>query len=115
MVAAFDAVLAQALKLPDEDRRALVAHLLETFEPGYAEYDPAWVEAIQRRLAAMADGSATVVPWPAARPEIARDKMHDELGEALDVGIAELDRGRGIESSIDEFMAEIDAAVGLGP
>jgi hypothetical protein len=60
MVAALDTVLAQALELPDEDRRALVAHL-------------------------------------------------------LDVGIAELDRGQGIESSVDEFMAEIDAAVGLAP
>jgi hypothetical protein len=40
--------------------------------------------------------------------------VRDKLGEALDVGIAELDRGRGIESSIDEFMAEIDAALGLG-
>lgn len=41
--------------------------------------------------------------------------MRDGLGEALDVGIAELDRGQGIESSSDEFMAEIDAAVGLAP
>jgi hypothetical protein len=115
MVVAFDVVLTQALKLPSEDRRALVAHLLETFEPGYAEYDPAWGEAIQRRLAAIADGSAVVVPCPATRQQIAGDKMRDDLGEALDVGIAELDRGQGIESSIDEFMAEIDAAVGLTP
>lgn len=115
MIDAFDVVLAQALKLPSEDRRALVAHLLETFEPGYAEYDPAWGEAIQRRLAAIADGSATVVPCPATRQQIASDKMRDDLGKALDVGIAELDRGQGIESSIDEFMAEIDAAVGLAP
>jgi len=114
MVEAFDAVLAQALKLPRESRRALVAHLLETFEPGDAEYDPAWGEAIQRRLAVIADGSATVVPWPAAQ-QVTGDKVRDELGEALDVGIAELDRGQGIESSIDEFMAEIDAAVGLAP
>jgi hypothetical protein len=115
MIDALDVVLAQALKLTDEDRRALVAHLLETLEPGYAEYDPAWGEAIQRRLAALADGSATVVPWPAGRPQMASDKARDELGKALDVGIAELDRGQGIESSIDEFMAEIDAAVGLAP
>lgn len=115
MIDAFEAVLAQSLKLPNEDRRALVAQLLESFKPGYAEYDRAWGEAIQRRLAAIADGSATVVPWPVARPQIASDKMRDELGEALDVGITELDRGQGIESSIDEFMAEIDAAVGLVP
>lgn len=115
MADAFDAVLAQALKLTNEDRRALVAHLLETFEPGYAEYDSAWGDAIQRRLAAIAGGSATIVPWPAAREQIDSDKMRDELGKALDVGIAELDRGQGIESSIDEFMAEVDAAVGLTP
>lgn len=115
MVDVFDVVLAQALKLPSEDRRALVTRLLETFEPGYAAYDPAWGEAIQRRLAAIADGSATVVPCPAARQPVASDKMRDDLGEALDVGIAELDRGQGIESTIDEFMAEIDAAVGLAP
>jgi hypothetical protein len=116
MVDAFDDVLAQALKLPSEDRRALVAHLLDTFEPGYAEYDPAWGEAIQRRLATIADGSATAQPCPAARQQkSASDKKRDDLGEALDVGIAELDRGQGIESSIDDFMAEIDAAVGLAP
>lgn len=113
MAAALDAVLTQALKLPDGDRRALVALLLETFEPGYAEYDPAWGEAIQRRLAVIANGSATSVPRPAAREQIAADKIRDELGTALDVGIAELDHGRGLESSIDGFMAEIDAAVGL--
>lgn len=59
--------------------------------------------------------SAIIGPWPAARPQIAGGKMRDKLGEALDVGTAELDRGQGIESSIDEFMAEIDAAVGLAP
>ena len=66
MIDAFEAVLAQALKLPNEDRRTLVVHLLETFEPGDAEYDPAWGEVIQRRLAAIANGSATIVPWPGA-------------------------------------------------
>ena len=115
MADAFEVVLSEALKLPDEDRRALVAHLLETFEPGYTEHDPAWVEPIQPHLAAMADGSVAIVPSPTARQQIASDKMRDELGKALDVGIAELDRGQGIESSIDEFMAEIDAAVGLAP
>jgi hypothetical protein len=113
MLDAFDIVLAQALKLPSEGRRALVTQLLETFEPGYAEYDAAWGETIQRRLAAIADGSATIVPSPTARQHIASD--NDELGEALDMGITELDSGQGIESSIDEFMAEIDAAVGLAP
>jgi len=85
MADAFDTVLTQALKLPDEERRALVVHLLGTFEPGDIE------------------------------DEIADDDRRDDLGEALDLGIAELDSGQGIESSIDELMAEIDAAVGLAP
>jgi hypothetical protein len=97
-----------------EQRHVRLSDSRTWIEPGYAEYDPAWGEAIQRRLAAIADGSATVVPWP-VRPQIAGDKMRDELGDALGVGIAELDRGQGIESSVDEFMAEIDAVVGLGP
>ena len=115
MLDTFDVVLAQALKLPEEDRRSLVAQLLETFEPGYAGYDAAWGETIQRRLAAITEGSATIVPAPTSPRQIARDKAHDELGAALDVGIAELDRGQSIESTLDEFMAEIDAAVGLTP
>lgn len=50
---------------------------------------------------------------PIRPSQIAGDKMRDELGEALDLGIAETDRGQGIESSIDEVMAGIDAAAGL--
>jgi hypothetical protein len=48
-----------------------------------------------------------------ARP--AGDQMRAALGKALDVGITELDRGQGIESSVEEFMDEIDAVLGLGP
>jgi len=113
MIDAFHAVLAQVQKLSDEERRALILHLLETFEPGHGVYDAAWGETIQRRLDAIADGSVTTVPWSTASQPIASNETCDELGEALDVGIDELDRGQGIESSIDEFMAEIDAAVGL--
>ena len=36
-----------------------------------------------------------------------------ELGEALDVGIAELDAGLGVETTPDELMAEISAELGL--
>jgi hypothetical protein len=115
MADAFDTVLMQALRLPDEERRALVVYLLGTFQPGDIEDDAAWGETGQRRLAAIAKGFATTVPWLTARQQIADDERPDDLGEALDLGIAELDSGQGIESSIDEFMAEIDAAVGLAP
>jgi hypothetical protein len=36
-----------------------------------------------------------------------------ELCEALDVGIAELDAGLGVETTPDELMAEISAELGL--
>jgi hypothetical protein len=114
MIETFDMVLAQALKLPDEDRRTLIARLLDTLMPGDAKCGVAWDDTIEPRLAAIADKSETTVPWPGGHPRLG-DKMHDDLGEALDVGIAELDRGQCTESSIDEFMTEIDAAVGLTP
>jgi len=37
------------------------------------------------------------------------------LRDALNEGLAELDAGLGKESTVEEFMAEIDAAVGLIP
>jgi len=39
--------------------------------------------------------------------------MRDELGEELGLGIAELDQGQGIESTIDESHGRDRAAVGL--
>lgn len=38
-----------------------------------------------------------------------------ELREAIDVAVAELDAGLGVESSVDEFMAEVWIAVDLDP
>jgi hypothetical protein len=35
------------------------------------------------------------------------------LREALDIGLAELDAGLGVEISVDALMAEISAEVGL--
>lgn len=49
--------------------------------------------------------------------EVVRDALEEKklvaLREALDAGIAELDAGLGMESSIEEFMAEIDAEADL--
>ena len=51
--------------------------------------------------------------------EVVRDALEEKklaaLREALDAGIAELDAGLGVESSIEEFMVEIDAEVDLTP
>jgi Arc/MetJ-type ribon-helix-helix transcriptional regulator len=46
------------------------------------------------------------------RDAIERKKLA-VLREALDVGIAELDAGLGVETTPDELMAEISAELGL--
>ena len=53
----------------------------------------------------------------ASAEDVVRDALEEKkravLREALDAGIADLDAGRGIETSPDELMAEIYADVGL--
>jgi Arc/MetJ-type ribon-helix-helix transcriptional regulator len=44
-----------------------------------------------------------------------QEKKLRALRDALNEGLAELDAGLGEESTVEEFMAEIDAAVGLTP
>jgi hypothetical protein len=44
-----------------------------------------------------------------------QEKKLSALREALDAGIAELDAGLGLESSVEDFMAEIDRETGLAP
>ena len=51
----------------------------------------------------------------ASRPRAVGAAMTPLASGSRPSGIAELDLGQDIESSIDEFMAEIDAAVGLTP
>jgi len=46
--------------------------------------------------------------------EALEDKKRAVLREALQEGIAELDAGKGVETSPDELMDEVDAELGLG-
>ena len=66
MTAAFKAVLAQALELPDEERSELAAQLLRSLVPDgdsltEEEWDAAWSTEINRRLAAIRSGEAELV------------------------------------------------------
>jgi Arc/MetJ-type ribon-helix-helix transcriptional regulator len=51
--------------------------------------------------------------------EVVRNAMEEKklavLRAALDVGIAELDAGLGVETSPEELMAEVCADLGLDP
>lgn len=65
-------VLAEALKLPAEERAALAAKLvtsLETAEPS-EEVERAWSEELERRIADVDAGSAQLVPWEEVRARI---------------------------------------------
>ena len=46
--------------------------------------------------------------------EALEEKKRAVLREALQEGIAELDAGKGVETSPDELMNEVDAELGLG-
>jgi len=93
-----------------DDRRALVARLLESFKLGDAEYEPAG----RRRPSdagldhgRICDGRTVASRAPTNRRPIGCATNSRGAGPRH----RELDQGQGIESTIDEVMAEIDALV----
>jgi len=64
---AFDAVLAQALQLPEEERGDLVARLLRSLEPDDGDevtgddWEGAWSAEIDRRVEEVRNGTADLV------------------------------------------------------
>ena len=66
MTAAFKAVLAQAMNLPDEERGELAAQLLRSLVPDGdgstdEEWNAAWSAEISRRVAAIRSGEAELI------------------------------------------------------
>jgi Arc/MetJ-type ribon-helix-helix transcriptional regulator len=51
--------------------------------------------------------------------DVVRDALEEKkravLREGLDAGIAELDAGRGVETSPEDLLAEVYADIGLAP
>ncbi|QDU26841.1 Putative addiction module component [Anatilimnocola aggregata] len=66
----FNSVLASAQQLTEEERVRLIDALCETLpeEPG-SELHPEWKEELERRVAAIEDGTATLIPWETVRDE----------------------------------------------
>ena len=66
-MAAFDAVLDQALQLPDEERGKLAARLLESLGPedgdelSSDEWDAEWSAELARRVREVREGSVALV------------------------------------------------------
>ena len=71
MNARVDHLLHEALELPDDQRSALVAALLDSLEgsadPSIAE---AWREEVRKRRKALRDGSIQATPWAESKARL---------------------------------------------
>jgi putative addiction module component (TIGR02574 family) len=77
MTASTAAVLAEALRLDEEARAELAAELLASLDgPADADAESAWAAEIERRVAALEDGTASLEPWDDVRRRIERDILH---------------------------------------
>ena len=68
-------LLNNAMRLPDEQRAALAAALIESLDHEVDDdAETAWSAEIARRLREVKSGQAKTVPWPQARQMIAADE-----------------------------------------
>jgi putative addiction module component (TIGR02574 family) len=71
-------LLNDAMRLPDEQRAALAAALIESLDGGVDEdAEAAWAVEIARRLREVESGHVKTIPWPQARRMIVADERPD--------------------------------------
>ena len=64
-------LLAEALRLSDEERAALAGELIQSLDSDVdAEAEAAWSEEIRARLDRLDAGTAKTIPWSEARRRI---------------------------------------------
>jgi putative addiction module component (TIGR02574 family) len=64
-------ILDDAMKLSDAERADVAACLFASLDhETHANLDPAWESEIERRLHAIDNGKATMIPWEEARQRI---------------------------------------------
>ncbi|MBI4556226.1 MAG: addiction module protein [Candidatus Hydrogenedentes bacterium] len=72
-----EAVLKEALGLPEQERAEIAGALLESLEPPLdPEIDWAWRDEVARRVAQFEAGEVKTIPW-----EQVRDRIWDQLSE----------------------------------
>jgi putative addiction module component (TIGR02574 family) len=70
------AVLADALRLDEHARAELAAELLASLDgPADPDAESQWATEIERRVAAIEAGTATLEPWNDVRRRIQRDVL----------------------------------------
>lgn len=63
-----EAVLKEALTLPEDDRADLAGALLESLEPaGETDVEAAWRQEVAARVAALDAGEVETLPWEEVR------------------------------------------------
>jgi putative addiction module component (TIGR02574 family) len=66
-----------ALTLPDSERAALAAELIDSLDPGIDEdYEAAWSEEIARRIAGLESGERKTIPWSEVRARILKERSN---------------------------------------
>lgn len=64
-------LLAEALRLSDEERAALAGELIQSLDEAVdPDAEAAWAEEIRARLGILATGKAKTIPWSEARRRI---------------------------------------------
>ena len=77
-----EAVLKEALALPEEDRADIAGALLESIEPASeAEVEAAWRQEVAARVAALDAGEVETIPW-----EEVRARLYARLSERQRAG-----------------------------
>jgi putative addiction module component (TIGR02574 family) len=68
-----NAVLAEALQLPPEERADVAKRLIASLdEPVDEDVEAAWLAEVERRLQDVDHGTAKIEPWDAVRERLAR-------------------------------------------
>jgi putative addiction module component (TIGR02574 family) len=71
-------LLDDVMRLPDEQRAALAAALIESLDQGFDDdAEMAWSDEIARRLQDVENGRVKTIPWRQARQMIAADEPPD--------------------------------------
>jgi putative addiction module component (TIGR02574 family) len=67
-------LLAEALRLPEDERGAVAAQLIESLDPIVeTDVEAAWGQEIQQRIAELRDGRVKPLTWEEARRVILED------------------------------------------
>lgn len=68
-------ILAEALRLPPQDRLALATELFNSVEgSGDSEWDTAWLAELDRRAQEIADDPTTLQDWTSVRARLLNER-----------------------------------------